>query len=103
MSGTGSLIKAGDGTLMLANTNSWTGGMLLEAGTLQLGASGALPNGSDVIVYGGKLDLNGYNTTTHSLIGFGGEIALASAQLTLNQAQRYGHRKHHHRCRRQPR
>jgi fibronectin-binding autotransporter adhesin len=86
VSGTGSLIKAGDGTLMLANTNSWTGGMLLEAGTLQLGASGALPNGSDVIVYSGKLDLNGYNTTTHSLIGFGGEIALASAQLTLDQA-----------------
>ncbi|WP_398475173.1 autotransporter-associated beta strand repeat-containing protein [Tardiphaga sp.] len=86
VSGAGSLIKTGAGALVLTQVNGWTGGTVLEAGTLQLGNFGALPNGSDVVVYGGKLDLNGYDTTTRSLIGFGGEIALSSAKLTLDQA-----------------
>ncbi len=86
VSGAGGLIKSGAGTLRLDHVNSWTGGTWLEAGTLQLGVAGALPNGSDVIVYGGKLDLNGFDATTRSLIGLGGEIALAGATLTLDQA-----------------
>jgi autotransporter-associated beta strand protein len=34
MSGTGALIKSGDGTLTLTGANSYTGGTLIEAGTL---------------------------------------------------------------------
>ena len=86
VSGAGSLTKSGEGTLVLDQVNSWTGGLILKAGTLQLARFGALPNGNDVIVHGGKLDLNGYNTTLSSLIGYGGEIGLASGQLTLDQS-----------------
>ena len=86
VSGAGSLIKSGAGELVLTSVNSWTGGLMLEAGTLKLGNFGALPNGSNVIVYGGKLDLNGYDSTTNSLIGLGGEIGLSSARLTLDQS-----------------
>lgn len=86
VSGAGRLIKSGAGTLALNAVNSWAGGTRLEAGTLQLGAAGALPNGSDLAVYGGKFDLNGHDATTRSLIGLGGEIALTNARLTLDQA-----------------
>lgn len=43
LSGTGSLVKIGNGTLTLAGTNNYTGTTSVHAGTLALGANGALP------------------------------------------------------------
>ena len=45
ISGTGSLTKSGAGTLTLTNSNTYTGGTTISAGTLQLG-DGGNANGS---------------------------------------------------------
>ncbi|MDB2614214.1 autotransporter-associated beta strand repeat-containing protein [Chlamydiales bacterium] len=50
---TGSLIKIGSGTLNLSNTNIFSGGTQVEAGTFHLGSTGSVS--SDVVVNGGTI------------------------------------------------
>jgi fibronectin-binding autotransporter adhesin len=45
ISGDGELTKVGAGTLILATTNTYAGGTLIDGGTLGLGANGALGSG----------------------------------------------------------
>ncbi|MPR64854.1 autotransporter domain-containing protein [Ochrobactrum intermedium] len=88
ISGSGSLTKQGDGTLLVGNTaNGWSGGTLIEAGTLRMaaGSAGALPDMTDYVMTGGTLDLNGNALTMRSLWGSGGIIAIDNAGLTVNQ------------------
>ncbi|WP_436153234.1 autotransporter domain-containing protein [Bosea sp. LjRoot90] len=88
VSGAGGLIKWGDGTLALSGTGSWTGGTLITAGTLRADSAGALPNDTDWVLTGGKLDLNGFPLSMSLLAGTGGEVALGTnGDLTVNQAQ----------------
>ena len=53
ISGDGSLSKVGDGKLTLSTTNTYTGGTVLNAGTLGLGADNAL--GSGVLTINGGI------------------------------------------------
>ena len=85
ISGTGSLVKSGAGTLTLTGDNLYTGTTTVSGGVLQAGANNAFTIGA-YIVNNGKLDLNGNPLTMTSLSGTGGEIALGSAVLTLDQA-----------------
>ncbi|HWB02419.1 MAG TPA: autotransporter-associated beta strand repeat-containing protein [Verrucomicrobiales bacterium] len=61
VTGTGRLIKDGTdatGIVFLNNpTNNYTGGTTVNAGTLQVGAAGAIPAGSEINVNGGSLNL----------------------------------------------
>ena len=61
LQGTGSLIKAGSGTLVLTNQSFYTGSTSIYAGTLQLsGGTDRLPAASAItITPGGVLDLGG--------------------------------------------
>lgn len=54
IAGAGKLTKLGSGTLVLAGTNTFTGGIELAAGTLQAGSGSALGNGT-VYLGGGTL------------------------------------------------
>lgn len=86
VSGAGGLIKWGDGTLALSGTGSWIGGTLITAGTLRAEGADALPNDTDYVLTGGKLDLSGYPLSMSLLAGTGGEVALGSnGDLTVNQ------------------
>ena len=67
LSGSGSLIKIGTGTLTLTGTNSYRGGTTITSGTLQLG-NGSTSNGS---VIG--------NITNHSSLVFANPFALSYA------------------------
>jgi arabinan endo-1,5-alpha-L-arabinosidase len=56
ISGSGSLTKMGSGTATLSTVNTYTGGTIVDAGTLVAGVAGALPNQS-VAINGGTLQL----------------------------------------------
>jgi autotransporter-associated beta strand protein len=56
ITGNGSLTKTGSATLTLNTVNTYTGGTIVNAGTLIVGVDGALPN-SNVIITGGTLQL----------------------------------------------
>jgi len=58
VSGTGSLTMAGAGFLLLNGANTYTGGTVLTAGTLQLGSNGAL-GGGGLVLNGGSLQATG--------------------------------------------
>jgi autotransporter-associated beta strand protein len=88
VSGVGAgLTKAGPGTLTLSGANTYGGATIVNAGTLKLGASGAVPLTSAVTVSGtgagvtATLDLNGNNNTILSL-ALGGSTDTSAAAVT---------------------
>lgn len=84
ISGTGSLVKQGTGTLTLAGANSYSGATTINAGTLKLGASNVIANISDVTVATGAfLDLNSYSETIDGLSGYGTLTNSSSTSATL--------------------
>jgi filamentous hemagglutinin family protein len=81
ISGAGSLIKAGSGTLTLTGANSYSGATTVSGGTLASGAAGSLPDASAVTLNSGTtLNLNSFTETVGSLSG-AGNITLGSAAL----------------------
>ena len=79
---TGSLTKDGTGTAVLAGANTYTGGTNINAGTLQLGASNAVPNGAVAVASGATFNLNSYTDTIGALSG-AGTLQLASGTLIV--------------------
>src|SRR6185436_8687555 len=72
-SGQIALIKSGTGTWTLSGTNTYAQLTTINAGTLRIGNSNAIPTGtgkSDVAV-DGTLDLNGNSITINGLSGAG--------------------------------
>jgi|GEM_PF-1870755 len=89
--GTGSLTKAGAGTLVLGGANTYTGPTRINAGTLKLGASERLADLSSVLVYGGTFDLNGFDETIAFLGVAGGHptasvVAIGGSMLNLTSS-----------------
>ncbi len=81
ISGPGSLVKLGSGTLTLSGAHTYTGATTITAGTLALGAHFTIPDTSPVtIAAGATLDLNGYSDTVGSFAG-SGSIALRTGTL----------------------
>jgi fibronectin-binding autotransporter adhesin len=81
-SGSVSIDKVGAGVWTLTNSNTYTGGTTVDAGTLRAGLStvvgtaGAFGNGTGTMTVNssGALDLNGYNVQVGTLNGGGGVI-----------------------------
>jgi fibronectin-binding autotransporter adhesin len=88
--GTGySLTKTGAGTLILSAANTYSGGTVVSAGTLILGAGGSLLSMGALTVDGGALNLAGNNQTVASLSDGGvstGTItsSIGAGTLTIN-------------------
>jgi autotransporter-associated beta strand protein len=59
----GGLTKLGGGSLALNAANTYGGTTAVSNGTLSLGAAGALPEGSDIVLSGGILDLGTFTVT----------------------------------------
>jgi autotransporter-associated beta strand protein len=66
ISGAGSLIKDGSGTLMLSGTNTYSGETIIDGGKLALGGHNVL-NGKTVTLNGGTLDAGTYTNTLSTL------------------------------------
>jgi fibronectin-binding autotransporter adhesin len=86
------LVKNGSGISNLSRTNSFTGGLTVNEGTLQVGNSGALSFGNVIINGGalaaGKLDLNNVGATANSLNGAAGTVAALIANESVTNAVR---------------
>lgn len=63
----GTLTKNGTGTTTLGGANSFTGNIVVNAGTLLLGTSNVIPNASDVTLAGGTLDTAGNSDVLSTL------------------------------------
>jgi autotransporter-associated beta strand protein len=77
--GATSLVKDGPSTLTLGTANGYTGGTIVQGGTVKLGAAAGLPNNTTVIVDDGAIfDFNGLapgtaRTNTFVIAGDGGD------------------------------
>ncbi|MDD4102694.1 MAG: autotransporter-associated beta strand repeat-containing protein, partial [Kiritimatiellae bacterium] len=80
----GGLTKAGAGTLTLNAVNTYQGATKVSGGTILLTNAQALPTGTDVVLDGGTLDLNGY-TVTNGVSG-SGTLANGTLQATVSPA-----------------
>ena len=86
MQGTGGFTMSGAGVLTLTGNNTYGGTTAIEAGTVKLGAAGALPSNTPLqLSAGAMLDLNG-NAVTVGQLGGAGYVALGGAALTVNQS-----------------
>jgi autotransporter-associated beta strand protein len=85
LAGTTGLTKSGSGTLVLAASNTYSGGTTVSAGTLALSNANALGAGN-MTVNGGTLDLGGNNLTAANLGGSGGTISLGANTLTASMS-----------------
>jgi autotransporter-associated beta strand protein len=107
ISGAGNLTKTGDGVLQLSGANANTGNLIIQDGTVKLGASNVLTDstsinvGNNTSVAGATFDLNGFSDTvaavtlgaaaptaaglTHSIANTGGTGVLTlGGTLTYN-------------------
>ncbi len=94
ISGPGNLAKLGAGTLILANSNTYTGPTTISAGTLQLGTGVAGQDGSlttsgitnnSALVY----NLAGNQTVSYAINGPGSLSQVGNGSLVLNTVQSY--------------
>jgi autotransporter-associated beta strand protein len=81
--GPGSLTLSG-GLVNLMASNTYSGGTIVNGGTLNLGPGASLLAGSALTLNGGTFNLNGNSQTLGSLNGASGVLALGSGALTLD-------------------
>ena len=74
LSGPGSLTKVDSGTLIFADSNSYSGGTTINGGTLQVANAGALGT-AGVAMNAGLLNLNTFSIGVPSLSGTAGTIS----------------------------
>ena len=73
IAGAASLTKQGGGQVTLGTINTYSGGTMISAGKLTLGAAGAIPGGAGAgsVTVNGTLDVGGFSPTLNNLSGSG--------------------------------
>ena len=66
ISGTGKLVKSGTNTLIVSGDNTFSGGVDLSGGVLELGSANAIGSLGDISMLGGTLKFTSSNTTDYS-------------------------------------
>ncbi len=93
LTGSGSLVKQGGGTLILAGNVSFTGTNLIDTGTLQLGNGGAMSvsTNSFVLANQGTLAFNrsGNYVVSNSILGAGNVVFTGNATNVFGGVQAY--------------
>src|SRR5205823_968955 len=70
MSGTASLTKVGTGTLVLTGTNTWTGQLLIDSGTVQVATAANLGGGTSMSVAATLAVTDNITTSRSVSLGF---------------------------------
>ncbi len=87
MSGSGSVAKAGPGTLVLAAQNTYTGATRVNEGTLRLTPNASIASSSGVAVASGALfDVSTAGAQTVGTLGGSGSVLLGATTLTSDSA-----------------
>jgi hypothetical protein len=73
LSGTGTLTKFGTGSIAFTNGSNWTGGLVINQGSVSCGADGALGSGTVTVQPGTTLYLNGY-VINNTIVNNGGTV-----------------------------
>lgn len=76
ISGSGALVKSGAGAAVFTSANDWTGGTALAAGTIRVGADGALGSGSLALTGGTLASANASARGLSNPVAFGGDAAI---------------------------
>jgi len=84
LAGSGTLTKSSSGTVTLGAANTYTGGTILNEGTLLLAAVGSLPVGGDLTITGGMVDVGGFAVAAGAVSLQGGAIVNSGAATTLS-------------------
>jgi outer membrane autotransporter protein len=92
ISGTGRLVKSGASTLTLTGNSSFTGGTVIQSGTLQIGNGGTTGAIMGTIANNGTLTFNRSNvlTVAGAISGGGGLVQSGSGTTTLSGVNTYG-------------
>src|SRR4029077_19759446 len=89
INGTGSLEKAGVGTLLLSGSNNYTGGTTVSGGGLAVPSDASLGNGGTVALRAGTtLFFQGGGTYSHAMTLAGDPTLNVSGSLTVTQTGR---------------
>lgn len=82
ISGVGSVVKLGEGTLTLTGLNKYTGGTVINGGRVLIGSSSALGSatGALTVNVGGTLDLHVSSISVGSLSGDGSVVSYSGTQ-----------------------
>src|SRR6185503_2320451 len=85
ISGTGSIVKSGAGTLVLTANNSFSGTTTISAGTLQIGNGGTTGSIAGTIIDNGVLVFNRSDNFTigATISGSGSLVKMGAGDLTL--------------------
>ena len=67
LGGTGSLLNTGAGLLSLSASNSFTGNLTIQAGTVALTSDASVSQAANIVLAGGKLDVSGRVDSTLTL------------------------------------
>lgn len=83
LSGNGSLIKKGEGSLLLSGDYSYTGSTIVEGGLVRLAA--LLDSDTDLVLNSGTFDLDGKTQEVSGLSGLAGTLLLGTGSLNVRQ------------------
>jgi autotransporter-associated beta strand protein len=89
VSSTGGLTKRGNGTLTLTTNNTFRGAITVSGGTLTARAPTSIPQGADLVLNGGILDLGG-RVLTNSSVTFSGSGGLLNGSVVTAALRKDG-------------
>ena len=90
IAGSAGIVKGGTGTVNLAGPNSFTGGVSINSGVVNISNSASLGNSSGVALNGGVLQMQGNITTSSAVpLAFNGPDVSTGALNNLSDANTY--------------